>query len=284
MKRDAQTSILQACARFLRRHLEPVMKRLAGLEERALTIEKLQDSVQVRDLVASMLSDQIKALQLPAGPPGAPGKDAEPVVVADVVRELVACHELRPVLDLLVTEAVSKHMEANPVRDGRDGKDGERGPAGEKGADGKPGIGVADLMIDRDGALVATFEDGRMKSLGRVEGKDGAPGAAGRDGVAMPTVDWDGERTFTIKAHTGEVLQVVKMPVLLDKGYWRDGMDAEQGDVVTNGGSAWVALRSTKAKPCAENKDDWRLLARKGRDASPVKTHEPAPSGPVKLG
>src|SRR3546814_14384476 len=44
-------------------------------------------------------------------------------------------------------------------------------PAPEKG---DKGLGVKDLLIDREGQLVATFDDGSTKALGRVVGKGGA--------------------------------------------------------------------------------------------------------------
>src|SRR3546814_20605672 len=43
-------------------------------------------------------------------------------------------------------------------------------PAPEKG---DKGLGVKDLLIDREGQLVATFDDGSTKALGRGVGKDG---------------------------------------------------------------------------------------------------------------
>ncbi|HMO74084.1 MAG TPA: hypothetical protein PKD48_01940 [Sphingopyxis sp.] len=40
---------------------------------------------------------------------------------------------------------------------------------------GEKGLGIKDLLIDREGNLVATFEDGIAKALGRVVGKDAEP-------------------------------------------------------------------------------------------------------------
>ncbi|WP_260581192.1 hypothetical protein [Sphingopyxis sp. PET50] len=40
---------------------------------------------------------------------------------------------------------------------------------------GEKGLGIKDLLIDREGQLVATFEDGSTKALGRVVGKDAEP-------------------------------------------------------------------------------------------------------------
>lgn len=45
-------------------------------------------------------------------------------------------------------------------------------PAPEKG---DRGLGIKDLLIDREGQLVATFDDGSTKALGRVVGKDADP-------------------------------------------------------------------------------------------------------------
>lgn len=58
-------------------------------------------------------------------------------------------------------------------------KDGARGEKGDIGADGR---GIADAVIDNAGNLVLTFTDGATKSLGRVVGRDGAPGEKGADG------------------------------------------------------------------------------------------------------
>lgn len=210
----------------------------------------------------------------PQGPQGERGKDAEPIDLTDVARELALLPEIKTMLDLLTAEAVAKHFEANPVRDGKDGaagvdgKDGAPGPQGERGIDGatgKDGAGIADLLIDRDGCLVATMTDGRMKSLGAVIGRDGAPGKDGADFTECE-IEYDGERTITVRGKGGEIVKTVPIP--LDRGYWSEGKSAERADVVTHNGCAWIALRDTKSKPCLENKDDWRMLARKGRDGA----------------
>lgn len=146
----------------------------------------------------------------------------------------------------LIAEQVKAAVEAIPKpKDGRDGKDG---------------VGLAGASIDRDGALVVTLTNGEQKSLGPVVGRDGKDGAD----FSGVEIDYDGERTITIKGRGGEVTK--RVPVPLDRGYWREGMACEKADILTHGGSAWIALRDTKAKPCLENKDDWRLFARKGRD------------------
>ena len=54
-----------------------------------------------------------------------------------------------------------------------------------------------------------------------------------------------------------------KLQMMLDRGVWRQGM-YEAGDVVSYGGSSWIAQRDTEGKP--EQSPDWRLAVKRGRD------------------
>lgn len=217
------------------------------------------------------------------GEAGIPGRDAEPVLIADVVAELVKSALLEPVFDLYIADAVAKHFEANPVQHGRDGNDGERGPQGEKGepgaagSDGADGIGLAGALIDRDGSLVVTLTNGTQKSLGPVVGKDGAPG---RDGLSPENFsgEYDPGRGFVIRAGTVEFV----LPYMVHRGFWREGMGIKAGESATHDGALWIAKRATAAKPCLENADDWQLAARKGRDGRDGKDGKPPP-GPISL-
>ena len=225
------------------------------------------------------LAARVKALEDRApekgerGEPGPAGKDAEPVdyeALADaVVAKLLASDRLDTLADLKATEAVAAHFEANPVRHGKDGKDGERGPQGERGAegpagrDGRDGLDVKDMLRSHDGHLIAVMSDGTTRDLGEFVGKDGAPGKDGAD-FSDVEIDYDGERTLTIRGKGGEIVK--RLPIPMDRGYFRDGMGAEKGDIVTHDGIAWIALRDTRATPSIANKEDWRIFARKGRD------------------
>lgn len=239
----------------------------------------------IREALAPLLKriEELEARQPEKGEKGEkgdPGQDAPPVEldVAEVVKELLAADGVKQYLKL----EVEAYMAENPPPAGRDGKDGEPGPRGEKGDPGRDGAGIADLLIDRDGNLTATFTDGRMKSLGVVVGKDGAPGAPGRDGADFSdvSIDYDGERTITIKGRGGEIVK--RVPIPLDRGYWSPGNSHEKGDVVTHNGVAFIAKRDTTAEPKTENSDDWRILARKGRDGKDGRNGIDK-TGPVKL-
>lgn len=213
-----------------------------------------------------------------AGEKGDPGKDAEPISVHEVTAELLATDGLKSLVDLQVTESVVKHFEENPVLPG------PRGEQGEKGETGADGVGLAGAVINRSGELVVTKTNGEAITLGMVIGKDGEKGADGKDGADFTNVeiDYDGERSLIIRGAGGEIVK--HLPIPIDRGYWREGMKSEKGDVVTQEGSAWIAIKDTSAKPCRENADDWRMLARKGRDGGPGPAGKDfKPSEPVKL-
>lgn len=214
--------------------------------------------------------------------------------VAAAVSPLIAENKaLNDRIATLEKRAPDKGEPGEPGKDGRDGKDGEPGRDGKDGADGKDGVGlpgekgadgkdgrdgvdgkdgagIADLMIDRDHSLVATFTDGRIKSLGRIvgaDGKDGRDGDNGVDGLGIDDLDfeYDGERTFSVVFRRGEVEKEFGflLPIVLDRGVYRDGESYVKGDAVTWAGSLWIAQKDTAGKPDA---GDWRLAVKRGRD------------------
>ena len=286
MTKDIQRAILRACARFIGKKVEPVEKRLGELETRFTHALTEKDLASVREEWERKLT----GVQAAPGPRGPAGQDAEPVLVADVVKELLETDALDPIIDLMVAAAVAKHFEENPVQNGKDGRDGEPGPQGqpgEKGADGKDGTGLADALIDRDGALVLTMTDGRSKALGVVIGRDGSDGAAGRDGLSMADVarEYDADAHEIVERWTvaGEAKEL-RYPAggIRPGGFYREGMKCHALQAITHDGALWIAKRDTTAKPCLENADDWQLAARKGRDGRDGKDGKPPP-GPVIL-
>lgn len=237
------------------------------------SIEPLKTRIEALEKQLAELPEPI------AGKDGEPGKDGASVTVDDV-RPLVedglkaVMAEIRQQVEAAV-KSIPIPKDGRDGRDGKDGTDGKDGAPGEKGADG---IGIADTLIDRDGHLVVSFADGRLKNLGPVVG------ANGRDGADFSAceMDYDGERRISIKGQGGEISKVLPIPI--DKGYWREGMACEKGDILTHDGSAWIALRDTKAKPGIDAKECWRLFARKGRDGERgPKGADGVPPQPVKL-
>jgi len=224
------------------------------------------------------------------GVDGAPGKDAPPVtreMILDAIKSEPG----------ILREAVALHLKENPPepgpagKDGRDGVDGAPGRDGingEKGEPGRDGVGLAGALINRHGHLVVTLTDGSTKELGAVIGRDGADGAPGKDGVDGMgfddfTVEHDGERGFAFCLTQGERVKrfPFTVPVTLDRGPYREGADYVRGDVVSFGGSMWIAQQDTGAKPGTGS--EWRLAVKRGRDGREVVSIPPQPSKPVKV-
>jgi hypothetical protein len=199
--------------------------------------------------VKVMVDEAVKSLPTPKD-----GKDADPAEVAKMVKAAVDALPkpqdgksitVEEVVPLIKTE-VEKAVALIPVP--------------------KDGAGVAGAVIDRDGNLNLTLTNGEVKNLGRVEGKDGQNG---KDGLGFDDlqVEYDGERTVTLKlVRDGIVKEAnIKLPVVLDRGVFKEGVTYDAADGVTWGGSYWIAKKATGTRP-GEGNDDWRLSVKKGRD------------------
>jgi integrin beta 3 len=100
------------------------------------------------------------------------------------------------------------------------------------------------------------------------DGRDGRDGEDGEDGLGFDdiSVGYDGRRCLTLRFVRGE--RVREFPIVapwpMHCGVWREDAVYVRGDVVTHGGSWWIAQRDTQARP-AEG-EDWRLTVKRGRD------------------
>ena len=148
------------------------------------------------------------------------------------------------------------------------------------------GFAAVKAFIDAELATLAA----RIKALEEKpaplparDGRDGLPGPAGRDGAPGPggtngkdgldglgfddfEIAFDHERTVKfIWARAGVIKErSIKVPWQLYRGVFKDGTSYSQGDVVTFGGSAWVAKEDTTTKP--EASAAWQLAVKRGRD------------------
>lgn len=105
------------------------------------------------------------------------------------------------------------------------------------------------------------------------DGKDGERGVDGRDGKDAFDLDsfacelGEDGRTVTLSFRRGdEVLsKSVKLPAMLYKGVFAKGAEYSENDVVTYGGSMFIA---TKDAPdgAPGSSDDWKLSVKRGRD------------------
>lgn len=223
------------------------------------------------------------------GEPGAkgdPGRDAEPIDIAEVVRELVRCPEIVPIVALQAADAVAKHLETNPVqhgRDGRDGKDGRDGmdgkdgsagrdgDRGEPGADGKS-LTIEDVSVFLDAAVAKHVLDLERRCLDAVTKaidkipvpKDGKDGRSVEDFTRSYDAD---QHEIVERWKDASGSQELRYPAggLHHKGYWSQGTHAKACESWTHNGTLWIAMRDTTDEPDIRSKD-WTIGARKGRD------------------
>lgn len=157
---------------------------------------------------------------------------------------------------------------------------GERGEKGEKGDRGD--IGPAGPQGER-GEMGGIGPQGADGSVGPI-GPQGEQGPAGKDGTLENLkMVYDGERTVTFMFKDGTPIEggVIRMPIVLDRGVFKDGMTYEAGDGTTWGGSFYIAQRETSAKPGQPSEDSraWRLAVKKGADGKEGKAGPEGPQG-----
>lgn len=189
----------------------------------------------VREATAPLLA-RIDALErrellLPEkGEPGEAGTDAD---MAEVGR--------------LIEAAVKSAVAALPVP-----KDGEPG---------KDGTGLADVLRDADGGIVVVMTDGRTKSLGRVDGKDGiTPTFLDAEFIGRTLrLKFDGDRACEFQLATPEYV-----------GVFKEGETYEPGDMVTWAGSTWHCDEPKGLKPGAPD-SGWTLAVKAGRPGKDAK-------------
>lgn len=231
----------------LRAENKALADRLDALESRGLP-EAIKgdpgevDMVAVREIVDQMtqqavseqLVEAVKTIPLPQAPePIAPDMDA----IEKMIRQNVA-------------EVVASQPPPQP---------------------GKDGVGLSDALIDKDGNLVLTMTDGRIRELGRVIGKDGKDGAPGKDGHTFTLDDFDveplDERSIIIGFTHGDTKHSFELefPIPIYRHVWKDGETYARGDLVTWGGSLWHCDEHKGLKPDAPE-SGWTLAVKRGRD------------------
>jgi integrin beta 3 len=163
---------------------------------------------------------------------------------------------------------------------GEPGPQGERGPAGKDGADGKSVTleEVAQLVSGKMAEWALDFErraqDVMQRAIDRMPiPKDGSNGIDGKDGADGLGID---DLEFDIDLAAGEMVVVFArgdvrrefrkaIPLLIDRGVFKADEQYRHGNVVTWGGSAWIAQKHGPAGKPGES-PDWRLAVKHGRD------------------
>lgn len=249
----------------IRNATEPLLKRIHDLEL------KLAEKPDFSSEIAKQMEAAIAAIPKPEnGKDGAPGRDG--IDGKDGAPG--------PQGEKGDPGAPGPAGEAGPS--GEQGVPGEAGAPGQNGKDGRDGldgksftIEDADLLIsqkiaswelDFERRAVATLE----KAVDRIpKPKDGIDGKNGKDGLGFDDLqcEFDGDRTVTLKFMQGDRVKSIDllMPIVIDRGVFKEGQSYQSGDGVTWGGSFWIAQKATDAKP--DSKDSgFRLAVKKGRD------------------
>jgi hypothetical protein len=242
-------------------------------------------------VIKAMVTEAVAALPPPKdGEPGQPGRDGSDADATKAVAELHdRINQLREWTSGEVNDAVGRALEqtvsaraeleaamASVPRSFLVSGEGDmvvvRGDGSTeavgrvKGADGATPPGVDHFSIDGEGNLVSHMTDGRSVVVGRVRGADGRDGAPclGFDDLRW---EYDGERTITALMERGGQVhtQSFTLPVVLDRGIWREG-EYQKGDGVSRDGAFWIAQRNTTATPGIGSDSGWRMAVKSARN------------------
>ena len=205
------------------------------------------------------------------GDPGRDGKDADPEVVKALNEQIVTLKAQIAALQVEVTSARSDQDEQMAALV-------ERAVAKAVSDIKQPEpVNVVGSFIQRDGHLVLTMSDGSTKDLGMVVGKNGEPGAKGdpgkdgQDGLGFEDCDVIVEDDGVYAQwKRGDRIERRKLPTTIYRDIYREGETYHPGDIVTWGGSSFIAKGETTAKPGMNTPESraWKLMVKRGRDGA----------------
>lgn len=259
MNKDTQAAILRAAGRFISKRLEALEPRFKALETRAMT----------------------------PGPSGEKGDPGESGSAGENGRDGIDGKSvtLEEVLPAILPEVRKAIAEIPLPENGKDGRDGEPGSDGKSVTIDE----LAPLIEAKAAQWQLEFErrasDVLQKAIDKMpipkDGRDGIDGAPGVGWDDM-TVEHDGKRGISLKWMKGDVQHIaeIRIPCVIDAGFYKEGQTYEQGDGVTFGGSYWIAQKDTSSKP-EVGSDEWRLGVRRGRDGKSAERAETRPVIPV---
>lgn len=239
--------------------VEPLQRRISDLEQ------KLAQAADHARMISEEVAKQVAKLPAPKdGVPGLDGQNGKDGATGSQGEK---------------GEAGEQGL---PGPQGVAGEQGERGVAGALGRDGNPGqdgksFGIEDaeaLLRHHWSAWELEFERRAAATLEKAVERmpkpaDGADGQDGADGLGFDDlqVEHDGGRRVSIKFVRCDRVKAFDfdMPVVIDRGIYKEGNAYMTGDGVTWGGSYWIAQSETKSKPDGAD-SGWRLAVKKGRD------------------
>lgn len=216
------------------------------------------DFEAVKELVFSTVQKAVDSLPKPKD--GSPGKDAEPIH-PDTVR-------------LMVVDEVQKAV--GTIRLPKDGEKGEPGRDALQ-IDILPSINVNKSYPPSTYGKHrgSTWKSLKTTTAGEFSLEEWFPIT---DGITNVDIVQSADlRSFTFSFELGGEIQKreFSLPVVLDRGVFKDGEEYLRGDGVTRGGNWWLCVVDrTKAVP-ADSNNDWRLAVRRGAEGKPGKDFQP---------
>lgn len=173
---------------------------------------------------------------------------------------------------------------------GPPGPKGDTGEHGERGEKGDPG---------ERGERGFTGEIGPVGPMGPMgvpgpRGDKGEPGERGEKGIDGVDLGWDDlteEGTFDPETRTaafifrrGDRERAVRLKlagVLIDRGVFDHHKTYDAGDVVSWGGSMWIASASVNVRPDLNTEESrkWRLSVKRGQQGKPGEKGEKGVDG-----
>jgi hypothetical protein len=259
--------VIQQVKAYVAKALEPFDQRLLDAESMIKAIpEPIAPDVGAIAKAAAAL--------IPVPKDGEPGKDAEPIDQAEVIKEVLAqipTPEKGKDAEPLDQESVVKEVLAQ-IRQPEDGKS----------------ITIEDiipLLQKMQAEWALDFErraqDLFQKAVDKIPTpKDGVDGF----GFDDMSVDYDGERGLTIKFSHGDRVKEFPftLPIVIDRGVFKEGSaEYVKGDGVTWAGSFFIAQKDNPEGKPGES-DAWRLSIKRGRDGKNYEPRTPNTGG-VKL-
>lgn len=145
-------------------------------------------------------------------------------------------------------------------------------PEARQGKDGEPGKSVT--LVDLQPIIETAAERAGMQAYRDAQARlDRAIENLPKPKDGNSTEDFDVAqkgRQFTIAMKIGGQVMTreFRLDVPMYQGVWRSGQAYEKADIVTYGGSGFIALEATAEKP--ETSKHWALFVKRGRDGKDV--------------
>lgn len=256
---NSELAELRKCLADRPMPVEPDLEAIAAL----VKLPEVKDGEPGKD-AAPVDLDALAKQVLAMVPVPADGKDADPVDL-DSLAKAAANLVPQPVpVEFDIKAIASEAAALIPIREvkepehGRDAIDLEILPA-------------IDETKQYARGTYASHDGGLWKSYERTNGMRGWECIV--EGLKAVSVTQDGDREFSVslvKSSGAEVVQKFALPIQIYKGVYRDDVEYEANDTVTWAGSQWASTKSTNVEKPGTG-DGWVLIVKAGRNGKDLR-------------